>query len=227
MAARDLLRAKLKKFMFYPGRAKRSVDEMNKRVLSRLGIIVKRQAQIGIGRGSGKISKSAQKRTGAGNTVEFLHGLYEDQSHLGSGTPRPAGQPIRSWAPKRFIYNDIVDFYDASGPSVVIGTYKTLPWLAQLHEVGGEVRQTAWRIGVGGAHDAYLRRRAGRSGGRPGAIRWQIDKAGPFRFSKSWDRTSISRTAHYPARPFMGGAARVRKAVADANQQWKSQLRAA
>lgn len=219
----------------------RAVGEMNARCLKYQGKVVKNAAKTGIGRGNGKITGAARRRSG--NPIEFVGGLYHDITASGSGQSRPAGQPIRSWAPKRFVYNDIINFYDSGSKTVVVGTYKTAHWLAQLHQFGGTVRETAWRIGAGAARNAYLRRQAGGTGrdargrytrgsGGPqknqyeyGAIRWQIDKAGKFRGSGNWERTTITRTARYPARPYVQGAVKVVEALRRANAAWKNQLR--
>ena len=225
------------------GRVAKSVGDMNARCLMYCGKVVKNAAKTGIGRGTGKISGAARKRMGRGAPVLFVGGLYQDITAYGSGEPRPAGQPIKSWAPKRFLYNDIVNFYDPASRSVVVGTYKTAPWLAQLHQFGGTMKETAWRIGVGAARNAYLRQQAGGGGrdargrytkgsGGPqknqyeyGAIRWQIDKAGRFRGSRNWERTTMTRMANYPARPYMQDAVRVSEAVRKANEIWRNQLR--
>lgn len=226
------LRAAIRGNFFDKPKVTRLIGAMNAKVLSNLGLNIKNAAKAGIGRGMGKISGAAKRRAGRGKPVEFVGGLYLDITAYGSGTPRPAGQPIRSWAPKKWFYNDIVNFYDPARGTAVIGTYKTKPWLTQLHQFGGTVKQTAWRIGVGAARNAYLRQSAGRSGaGRGpqrnqyqyGALQWVIDKAG-FRYSRNWDKTSITRMARYPARPYMAGSKRVDEAVRKANQKWRNML---
>lgn len=230
------LRANIRRAMDW-GAVERAVGDMNARCLKYWGKAVKNASKTSIGRNSGK-------RTGGGrqgNPVLFVGGLYRDISGYGRGRPRPAGSPIKSWAPRRWFYNDIVDYYDSSRGTVVIGTYKTLPWLAQLHEFGGTVKQVAWRIGVRAATNAYQRSRGyGRQGrdsrGRftnnlpqqnqyeYGAIRWEITRQG-FRGSRNWERTTITRTARYPARPYMQGARRVIDTHAKANAAWRNQLR--
>lgn len=219
----------------------RDIGEMNARCLKYWGKVVNNASKTGIGRDKGKITGAARRRRG--KPIEFVGGLYQDITAYGSGQSRPAGQPIRSWAPKRFVYNDIINFYDSGSKTVVVGTYKTAHWLAQLHQFGGTVRETAWRIGAGAARNAYLRRQAGGTGrdarGRftrgsrgpqknqyeYGAIRWQIDKAGKFRGSRNWERTTMTRTARYPARPYVQDAVKVVDAVRRANIAWKNQLR--
>lgn len=239
------LRASIRGSFFDRQKVARMVGKMNVKALSNLGLYIKNEAKAGIGRGKGKITKAAKKRQQRGKPVEFVGGLYIDLTGYSSGTPRPAGQPIRSWAPKKFMYYDIVDFYDPVRMTAVIGTYKTKPWLAQLHQMGGTVKQTAWRIGVGAARNAYLRKSAARSGGgrdskgrftkgsysgpqknqyEYGALIWQIDKAGRFKNSRNWERTTITRMATYPARPFMAGSKRVDKAVEKAKEKWRNML---
>jgi hypothetical protein len=239
------LRASIKGSFVDRPKISRMIGKMNARALGLLGRDVRQAAKQGIGRGSGKVTKAAKKRLGRGKPVEFVGGLYLDITAYGSGEPNPAGQPIKSWAPKRWFYKDIMYFYDPAGRgSVVIGTLKTKPWLAQLHQMGGTVKQTAWRIGVGAARNAYLRKQAGRSGaGRDasgrftkgqslgpqrnqyeyGALQWVIDKGG-FRYSRNWDKTTITRMARYPARPYMQGSKRVDEAVRKANEKWRNML---
>jgi len=238
------LRASIRGNFFDKPKVARLIGKMNAKVLSNLGHNIKNAAKAGIGRGSGKVSGAAKRRAGRGKPVEFVGGLYLDITAYGSGTPRPAGQPIRSWAPQKWFYYDIMDFYDPARVTAVIGTYKTKPWMAQLHQFGGTVRQTAWRIGVGAARNAYLRKQAGRSGaGRDasgrftkgqslgpqknqyeyGALQWVIDKGG-FRYSRNWEKTSITRMARYPARPYMAGSKRVDEAIRKANEKWRNML---
>jgi len=221
-------KVRIRSLFFDRDKVSRMIGRMNAQVLSNVGRDIKQAAKAGIGRGSGRVSQSAKNRAGRGKPVEFVGGLYRDITAYGSGTPRPAGQPIRSWAPKKFIYNDIVNFYDPARVTAVIGTYKSAHWLAQLQQFGGTVKETAWRINVGAARNAYLRSR-----GQPapranqyqyGGLRWQIDKAGRFRGSRNWERTTMTRMAHYPARPYMAGSAKVDAAVSKANEKWKNML---
>ena len=234
------LRASIRGNFFDRAKVGRMIGKMNVKTLSMLGKDIKQAAKAGIGRGKGKVTQAAKRRAGRGTPVEFVGGLYLDITAYGSGTPRPAGQPIRSWSPKKWFYNDIVNFYDAARGTAVIGTYKTAPWMAQLHQFGGTVKETAWRIGVGAARAAYLRSRGNGKQGRDekgrftsalpqanqyqyGALRWQVNKAG-FRGSRSWERTTMTRMARYPARPYMAGSKRVDAAVAKANEKWRNML---
>jgi hypothetical protein len=235
------LRASIRGNFFDKPKATRLIGKMNARVLSLLGRDIMQEAKKGIGQTKPRTSAAARKRLGRGNPVEFVGGLYLDITAYGSGEPRAAGQPIKSWAPKRWFYKDIIYKLDPARMTAVIGTYKTKPWLAQLHQMGGTVKQTAWRIGVGAARNAYLRKRGNGRQGRDekgrytsslpqanqyeyGALIWQIDKAGRFKNSRNWERTSITRMARYPARPFMAGSKRVDAAVAKANEKWRNML---
>jgi hypothetical protein len=238
------LRASIRGNFFDKPKAQRLIGKMNARVLSLLGRDIMQEAKKGIGQTRPKTSAAARKRLGRGKPVEFVGGLYLDITAYGSGEPRVAGNPIKSWAPERWFYKDIVYQLDTARMTAVIGTYKTKPWLAKLHQMGGTVKQTAWRIGVGAARNAYLRKQAGRSGtGRDasgrftkgqslgpqrnqyeyGALQWVIDKGG-FRYSRNWEKTTITRMARYPARPYMAGSKRVDAAVAKANEKWRNML---
>lgn len=235
------LRARIKGSFFDRPKVKKMIGAMNARVLSNLGHDIKQQAQAGIGRSPPKVTGAAARRLGRGKPVEFVGGLYLDITGYSSGEPRSSGKPIKSWSPRRWFYSDIMDFYDPARVTAVIGTLKTKPWMAQLHQFGGTVRQTAWRIGVGAARNAYLRKRGNGRQGRDekgrftnalpqenqykyGALIWQIDKAGRFKNSRNWERTTITRMARYPARPYMQGSRRVDIAIAKANRKWKDQL---
>jgi hypothetical protein len=235
------LRAKISGNFFDKPKVARLIGKMNAKVLSNLGLYIKNEAKAGIGRSAPKISAAARKRLGRGKPVEFVGGLYLDITAYGSGEPRAAGQPIKSWSPRRWFYYDIIDEFDPARMTAVIGTYKTKPWLAQLHQFGGVVKETAWRIGVGAARNAYLRKQSGGGGrdskgrytkgsGGPqknqyeyGALQWVTNKGG-FRYSRNWEKTSITRMARYPARPYMEGSKRVDAAVAKANEKWRNML---
>jgi len=235
------LRASIRGNFFDRPKVARMIGKMNAEVLSKLGMDIKQAAKKGIGQSPPKVSAAAKKRLGRGKPVEFVGGLYLDITGYAAGEPRAAGKPIKSWSPQRWFYYDIMDFYDPARVTAVIGTYKTKPWLAQLHQMGGTVKQTAWRIGVGAARNAYLRKRGNGRPGRDekgrytsslpqknqyeyGALIWQIDKAGKFKGSRNWERTSITRMARYPARPFMAGSKRVDEAVRKANEKWRNML---
>jgi hypothetical protein len=235
------LRASIRGNFFDRPKVAKMIGKMNAKVLSNLGHDIKQAAQKGIGQSPPKTSAAARKRMGRGKPIEFVGGLYLDITGYSSGEPRAAGKPVKSWSPRRWFYYDIMDFYDPARVTAVIGTYKTKPWLAQLHQMGGTVKQTAWRIGVGAARNAYLRKRGNGRQGRDergrytsslpqanqyeyGALIWQIDKAGKFKNSRNWERTSITRMARYPARPFMAGSKRVDAAVAKANEKWRNML---
>jgi hypothetical protein len=56
-----------------------------------------------------------------------------------------------------------------------------------------------------------------------GGLQWVIDKGG-FRYSRNWEKTTITRMARYPARPYMAGSKRVDEAVRKANEKWRNML---
>lgn len=240
------LQAKVKGNFFDRPKIRRMMDDMMRRSLSLAGRDVQQAAKKGIGNAAPKQTKAGKRAVKAGAVVEFVGGLYQDLTMLSSGKPRPAGKPIKSWAPRRFVYNDIYYYMSRGtfGPTAVIGPAKAA-WLNRLHEFGGTLQLTAYRIGVGAARNAYLRRSAGRSGaGRDtkgrftkgvslgpqknqfeyGAIIWANKR---MRNSRKWERTTITKSARYPARPFMQGAAGVQKAAANANLKFRNMLRKA
>jgi hypothetical protein len=243
--ARLRLQAKVKGAFFDRAKVRRMMDDMSRRSLSAAGRDVQQAARKGIGNSPPKQTKAGRRAVKAGEVVEFVGGLYQDLTMLSSGKPRPPGKPVKSWAPKRFLYRDI--FYYMSrgvlGPTAVIGPAKAA-WLNRLHEFGGTLQLTAYRIGIQAARNAYLRRSAGKHVGRDsrgrflkgvslgpqknqfeyGAIIWANKR---MRNSRNWERTTITKNARYPARPFMQGAAGVQKAAARANEKYRNALRRA
>jgi hypothetical protein len=200
---------KVRKGFFDVPKVRKTLGEARFRALDKAGFQIHSAAKRGIGQRAPKKTKKWVKTSREGRPVEFVGGLYRDITPYGSGKPRAPGQPVKSWQPKRFLYRDIRYYYDFSRGSVVIGPEKAA-WLNQLHEFGGTLRLTAYRINVGAARIAFQRRSKGRaiargSNGRQalGALLWTHKG---FRGSRGWDRTSMTKSARYPARPFMGSA---------------------
>jgi hypothetical protein len=236
-------RVKVRGNFFDRPKIRRMVDDMTYRSLYNAGYAVKQAAKKGIGSAAPKQTKAGNKAVKSGEVVEFLGGLYRDITMLSSGKPRPPGKPAKSWAPKRWLYYSVVDTMNRGMfgmPTVVIGTQRT-PWLARLHEFGGTLQLTAYRIGVGAARNAWLRKRGNGRQGRDAKGRWTtaLPQKNQYeygslmwankrpRFSRNWERTTITKSARYPARPFMQGAAGVQKAVAKANVKFRNMLRRA
>lgn len=240
LLSRLQFRAQVRGNFFDRAKVRRMMDDMTNRCLSLAGRDVQQAAKKGIGNGRPKITKGAA-RANASKIVEFQGGLYEDFTTAVSGKPRAPGKPIKSWAPKRFVYNHIRYYMSRGlfGPTAVIGP-DTAPWLNQLHEFGGTVTFTAFRIGERAARLGYLRRHGGRQGrdergryttvlrGRNqfeyGLLYWADKRR---RFTRQWERTSMTKQVTYPARPFMQGAAGVQKAAAKANEKFRNALRRA
>jgi phage gpG-like protein len=238
--ARLVLKARMKRQYFDTARVRKQLARANYEALRKAGLDVKEAAKRGIGQVAPARTKAGRKAVKAGAIVEFVGGLYQDLTMMGSGKPRPAGKPIKSWAPKRFAYRDIRDIWDDGRKSIVIGA-ENAHWLARLHEFGGSLVLRAYRIGVGAARNAYLRRRGFRGQGRDergrfttrvrqsnqyeyGALIWSNK---PLKSRRNWEATSITKTARYPARPYMQGAAGVQKVVARIRERFRNTLRKA
>lgn len=238
--AKLALQAKIKGQFFDRAKVRKALEKANYEALRKIGRDTQEASKRGIGQAAPKVTKAGRKAVGANAIVEFAGGLYQDLTMAGRGKPRPAGKPIKSWAPKRFAYRDVMFYWDGSRRSVVIGALKA-DWLGRLHEFGGSLKLTAYRIGVGAARNAFLRRKGFGSQGRDekgrftnklpnrnqfeyGAILWSHKG---FRNSRNWERTTITKTARYPARPYMQGAAGVQKVVARARERFRETLRAA
>lgn len=229
---------------FNTAKVRRSMDEMTFRCLYNAGYAVKQAAKKGVGNKEPKIFKRDRAAMAKASVIEYDGGLYQDISRMSTGRPRAPGKPIKSWGPKRFMYYDIMDFMSRGmfGPTVVIGPYKAA-WLARLHEFGGTLGMTAYRLGEGAARNAWLRREARKEVGRDSKGRFTRGKnvgpqANQLRYGaivwaarrpkgKSWKPTNLFRIARYPARPFMQGAAGVQKAAAKANEKFRNALRKA
>ncbi len=238
--ARLVLKARMKRQYFDTARVRKQLARANYEALRKAGLDVKEAAKRGIGQVAPARTKAGRKAVKAGAIVEFVGGLYQDLTMMGSGKPRPAGKPIKSWAPKRFAYRDIRDIWDDGRKSIVIGA-ENAHWLARLHEFGGSLVLRAYRIGVGAARNAYLRRRGFRGQGRDergrftsnvargnqyeyGALIWSNK---PLKSKRNWEATSITKVARYPARPYMQGAAGVQKVVARIRERFRNTLRKA
>ena len=234
------LQTKIKGQFFDRAKVRKALEKANYEALRKIGRDTQEASKRGIGQAAPKVTKAGRKTVRANEIVEFHGGLYRDLTMAGRGKPRPAGKPIKSWSPKRFAYRDVMFYWDGSRRSVVIGALKA-DWLGRLHEFGGSLTLTAYRIGVGAARNAFLRRKGYRKQGRDakgrfttnlpnrnqfeyGSILWTHKG---FRNSRNWERTTITKTARYPARPYMQGAAGVQKVVARARERFRDTLKAA
>ncbi len=237
--ARLVLKARMKRQYFDTARVRKQLARANYEALRKAGLDVKEAAKRGIGQVAPARTKAGRKAVKAGAIVEFVGGLYQDLTMMGSGKPRPAGKPIKSWAPKRFAYRDIRDIWDDGRKSIVIGA-ENAHWLARLHEFGGSLVLRAYRIGVGAARNAFLRQKGFRRQGRDERGRFttnvnqgKIQYGGliwsnkPLKSKRNWEATSITKTARYPARPYMQGAAGVQKVVARIRERFRNTLRKA
>jgi hypothetical protein len=221
---RGLFRAKIQRQIFDLQKLSKTLGETNGKTLSLVGRDIQEAAKRGIGQSAPARTKTGAKAVGADRLIEFDGGFYRDRTVKG-GRPRPAGKPIKSWSPLRFSYRDVVYFLDAVRGTVVIGPYKA-PWLHQLHEFGGTLVQTAYRVGAGTARRAALiRRKTGKAPvddqGRmeTGSIIWSHRG---FRGSgRTFEKTGMTRQARFPPRPFMQGAAGVQRAMAKANRWFR------
>lgn len=225
--ARLALRFTMRRGMFDVAGVRRTLGEAQFRALNKAGHDVREATKRAIGQRAPKKTKVWKKASKQGKLVEFVGGLYQDITPYGSGKPRAAGQPAKSWSPRRWLYRDVFDYYDQSTKSVVIGPAKA-PWLNQLHEFGGTLTLRAYRINVRAAYIARERRRKGRGVPRlpngqynVGSLLWT---SRGFR-SRNWEATSITRQARYPARPYMGSA-NVRKSLAKLPQYFRDKIRA-
>jgi phage gpG-like protein len=238
--AKLVLQARIKSQFFDRAKVRKALEKANYEALRKAGRDIQEASKRGIGQAAPRQTKAGRKAVKAGAIVEFVGGLYQDLTMLGSGKPRPAGKPIKSWAPKRFAYRDVMFFWDDAKKSVVIGALKA-DWLGRLHEFGGSLVLRAYRIGVGAARNAYLRRRGFRGQGRDergrfttnvargnqykyGALIWSNK---PLKSKRNWEATSITKVARYPARPYMQGAAGVQKVVARIRERFRNTLRKA
>jgi len=206
---------------------RKRIEKGNYKALHFAARDIHQAAKRGIGQSAPSQTKAGAKAVKAGAVVEMLDGLYRDLTMLGSGKPRPAGKPIKSWNPKRFFYNSVVTRWNDAKKSVIIGPYRGAD-IARLQQFGGTVTLTAYRIGEAAATRARQARDAGlpiaRRANRQydyGAILWSQKG---FRGMKNWERTSVIKRARYPARPFMRGAAQVERVIERIRERFRNTL---
>ena len=189
---------------FFDKRAvRKQLGEANARALSKAGLDMRQAVKQSIGSRAPKVTnkwKRSQKKY-----YEYKGGLYRDATP-NAAKPRPAGKPMKSWAPRRWTYYGIRFFYDKGRQTAVVGPDRTA-WLYRLHEYGGTQRQTAFAMGTEQAALALKRRRKGlpmkyTANGLPktGVILWSSRK---IRTGGLWKAIG-SRSARYPARPYVG-----------------------
>jgi hypothetical protein len=203
------LKVKAKTVPISPARMRARIEKGNYKALKFAGRDVWQAVKRGIGQAAPKQTAAGQRSVKAGELIEFANGLYRDITMMGRGKPRSAGKPIKSWSPKRFYYSSILTFWDGGRKSVVIGPYRGAQ-LANLHQFGGTLQLTAYRTGARDAYNAKQARDAGKPIGRVPLIIWSHKRP---RNSRNWDKTTITKSARYPARPFMRGSAGVEKVI--------------
>ena len=231
-----IFRTRVRSNFLDTAKAKRMLGESNHGALYKAGFRIKQAAKKGIGNSAPHKPKARSLKSAVQKLFDYADGVYTDLTlSAGGGNPRPAGKPIKSWSPRRFVYYDIKDYLDMANQSVVIGPYRA-PWLMRLHEFGGSEKLTAYVIGQNIARRAKrLRSEGKRIPKRPdgrlevGYVRWQA--AGHlFRGFKvkghmrPWEKTSITKRVTYPKRPFMQGAEGVQKAVTKCAEDFRDYL---
>lgn len=206
------------------------LGEANQIALTKCGVRIRDAAKKGIGNAAPHVSKSKRQKAKPGDLQQFGDGLYKDLSSTNAGKKaRDPGKPIKSWAPRRFVYRDIKFYWDGASEAVVIGPYRA-GWLNRLHEFGGSERLFAVSIGDTAARRARaIQRRGGQIGKTArgdldvGVVRWV--SAGS-KSSRNWRQIGMAKTARYPARPFMQGSAYVHKALDRIARDFKDTLNA-
>lgn len=101
--------------------------------LQKAGLEVRRNTQRGMVGGSTRSGRSVRA-----NPVWWQVGEKNGYPVVAYVRKVPRPDKVSSWAPQAFLRNDIVSDYDRKTESVVIGPSK-VPWLNQLHEIGGQV----------------------------------------------------------------------------------------
>lgn len=185
----------------------RLLGRANAEALSKASRNIWQAAKKGIGNQAPARSKKWLRQLQRAQPLEINGGLYRDSTPYNSGKPRPAGQPVKSWAPRRLLYRSLRYYVDKRNSSAVIGP-EFIRWLVRLHEFGGRQRMRAYGLRPDLAEIAYKRRRRGRpiptwANGTPklGTVLWTSRR---IRTGRLWTDLGRSRTVRYPARPFMG-----------------------
>lgn len=215
---------------------KAMLGEANQIALTKCGVRIRDAAKKGIGNAAPHKPKKISRKVQLAALEEYQGGLYKDLTrNSGGGKPRPPGKPVKSWAPRRWIYNDIKYYWDTAGQSVVIGPYRAA-WLNRLHEFGGSATLSGWVLGSRAAERAYaIQKRGGRiptladGSLQTGYIRW-VSQGFGFKGQKvrghirPWTHTGMVKRVKYPARPFMQGSTYVHKALDRIARDFKDTL---
>jgi hypothetical protein len=217
------LQLKVQGAFFSAPAVRKQLGEANARALSKAGLDIRQAVKQSIGSRAPKVTnkwKKSQKKY-----YQYKGGLYRDATP-NAAKPRPAGKPIKSWEPRRWTYYGIRFFYDKGRKTAVVGPDRTA-WLYRLHEYGGIQKQTAYAMGIEQAKLALTRKNKKKpigttANGMPktGVILWSARK---IRTGGLWKAIG-SRTARYPARPFVGSDLVARR-LAKCREKFKGTLR--
>lgn len=202
---------------------RKMLGEANARALSKAGLDIQQAVKQAIGSRAPRVSN--KWKLGSRRPYQYKGGLYRDATP-NAAKPRQAGQPMKSWEPRRWTYRGIRFYYDKGRKTVVVGPDRTA-WLYRLHEYGGTLNQTAYAMGIEQAKTALSRQNKGRPIGttanglpRTGVIVWTSRK---MRTGGLW--TPIGRrTAKYPARPYVGSALVARR-ISKLRERFKNTLK--
>lgn len=122
------------KFQFSKERLRKLVGDAAAEALQKTGLLVRRNTQRGMVGGSSRSGRAMPKKP------QFrMYGTHDGRPVVGAVWGIPRQDKVSSWAPMAFLRNDVQSDYDFGTKSVVIGPSK-LPWLNQLHEMGGTSR---------------------------------------------------------------------------------------
>lgn len=209
------LQSKIQGAFFDRARIQRMLGKANAVALSKASRNIWQGAKKGIGNKSPSRSKKWMAQLRAAKPIQIGGGLYRDSTPYNSGKPRAAGQPVKSWGPRRLLYRSLRYYVDKRRQSAVIGP-EFIRWLVMLHEYGGPQRMRAYGLRPDLAEIAYKRQKRGRplptwANGTPklGTLLWSSRR---IKTGRLWTDLGKSRVVRYPARPFMGSGS-VRGAI--------------
>lgn len=192
-----------------------AVDKGRERGLRQAGAIVYRRSQNEI-----KLKSLAGAYTQESDeTYNFGGRDYRVKRWVGRKSETGRLSTYRSSLfPKGFMRSSLQFAYDRSSDSVVVGPVMA-PWLNALHEFGGQRTVRLW-VGYP-PHKDYQNPDPWYSS--PGQAEWRNEPYRSRRFTRWWSATNVTRTAHYPKRPYM--APGLAKALPKIAEQFRDQIR--
>jgi hypothetical protein len=194
----------------------KAVDKGRERGLRQAGAIVYRRSQ-------NEIKLKSLSGAYSETTTETINVSGRDYRMLRWSSRKSEPSRLSTYRssrfPKGFMRWDMQFVYDRASDSVVVGPV-SVPWLNALHEFGGNKTVRLW-VGFPTGQDYTQPDEWQRA--NPGVAQWRNDPYRSRAYTRNWQATTITRTARYPKRPYMGPG--LAKALPKIAEQFRDQIR--